>query len=382
MDDELRFQDFLEDDNQAPTLQEDDVQPEAHEPVESPGEAGEPEEQVAPSAEERVTFEDYLRNNGFEISDDVAPEDFYAQAAAKLTAGTQAIAEVERLRAELEKAKQAPVPAAPYTPPAEQPQPEQPPVETPAEQKARLFKELPDYDRNLLNYVEMDDLGRAIPKAEYGPRAIEAAEKINAHEQDVQRQAKLLLSNPNLLIQENLSEIERLAEERAKKIVDERFSKWQEEQTAAEKEREAAQQQTLQEQRLSKWHEENKSKLLKLAPNGEPAIDPFDSSYVYTPMGKVFLENLNKLRSRMPGADQLALMDTALEMSQVANVQPAAQQPVKTQAEQRKKFSQQPIPNQNLQPAPVEEVAESRPTLRFSDMVRQDPENQDIIAGW
>lgn len=384
-----------------------DAQPEANQSLATPQEAQEalsqtetpavePEsevrsqEPVAPSAEERLTFEGYLRNNSFEIDDDVDPEDLYQRTVAEIQFAAQSRDEIARLKEQLAQAQQlasqpAPSvsPASPATPAPVDPQPEAPAAPT------TVFQELQDYDPSLRNYVEIDERGRAIPKTEYGQAAVEAASQINAYETAAARQAELLMKNPSALIQDHMGQIERIAEEKARALLEERFSSYQEEQNKQLEEQRKQAAQAEYDSKVNAWHESHKAKVFKIGPDGEPRVDPFDpNAYAFTPLGKVFQAEYAELAQRYSSLDRLDLMQLAMDRAELKApaAEPVQTQTPQTQLQQKQQFVEQrqtqTVPNQSHTPAPIEEVAQAFPNLSFADMIRSDPENQDTISRW
>lgn len=368
----------------APQLS-DDTQP-VEQPVAQVAE--EVTEQAAPAVEERSTFEARLRSRGYDVPDDVDPEDLYDQAIERISAGTQALSELDKLRAELAQLRQAQ--AAQPTPQIQaaptQQAPAAPIAQAIAEVEQRMFRELKRYDNALEQYVTRDARGTAAPKPEYGAQAIEAANQINAYEKAERDQAALLLQNPHLLIQDHKAEFEKLAEAKANAIVEAHLKAWRDEQAKAQQEQTVAQQRTIAEQQQEEWHNANKSKIFKLGTDGEPLKSPFDNSQpALTATGKVFMDKYWQLQERFPNADRLACMNEALEYAQLAT--PPAPVRAQTHAEQRAAlFAQQRkavVPHQNVTPASSHELESDRPgKLKFSDMARFNPETAEIINNW
>lgn len=354
-------------------------------PVEA--EAVETDEQVEPSPVARVTFEDRLRAAGTEIPEDVDPADLYDNAIERIAAGKQAMAEAEKLRAELEayRAQQSQatqsVPAAPLTP---SPTPE---TEQAEASQARLFKSLTAPDASLNQYISRSESGFAIPKPEYGQAGLDAAAAINGYEKAEQEQAQLLLRDPNALIRENMSEFEKLAQEKAEKIVEARFARFQEEQEArAAQQQKESQERTLQQQDDA-WHEANKAKIFRLGPDGEPLSLFDDGRPATTPTGRLFLERLKSLRQELPpGTPEISLRNIALREAELqAPAQPAAPAPVQTQAQKKEQFinQRQPVvPNQNTPMASASEAVAHTRKINFAEMIRKDPNNLDTVSNW
>lgn len=376
----LRFADFLPNDD--PTDTEET-------PLDVSGEDTQDtavvEQEVAPSSQARPTLEDRMRAKGLLVPEDIDPADLYDQAIDRIAAGAQAAQEAAALRAELEKLKSQPV-EAPAAPAAQAPEPAPEPVAP-----NRMFLELQEYDPSLNRYVERDESGQAVPKAAYGSIAVDAAKAINDYEQAERRQAQLLLRNPHLLIKDNMSELERLAEEKAQALIEKRLSAWQEEQ---QRQQEAAARQTHEEQErvaLREFHEAHKAKLFQLGSDGEPLRMPFDQDqYSTTPTGRYFMQRLNELQSEMPGVPQIKLLNLAAREAELA-VPPvqktAAVAQTATPAEKRQMFVEQrndaaALPHQNTPPASGAEGVSGAPRLRFADMLRRMPENQEILSGW
>ncbi len=375
---DLKFADFLSDGNA------DEPEATVETPESSIQDEAVVEQEVSPSTPARPTLEDRMRAKGLVVPEDIDPVDLYDQAIDRIAAGAQAAHEAASLRAELEKLKSRPadVPAAPAAQ-----APEAAPEPTHAE---RMFMELKEYDPSLSRYVDRDDSGQAVPKAAYGNTAVDAAKAINDYEQAERRQAQLLLRNPHLLIKDNMSELERLAEEKAQAIVEKRFGAWQEEQRKQQES--LAQQSAAEAERsaLREFHEANKAKLFQLGSDGEPLRMPFDQDqYSTTPTGRYFMQRLNELQGEMPGVPQITLLNLAAREAELAvpPVQKPAVTSTATPAEKRQMFVERRndaavLPHQNTPPASGAESVSGAPRLKFSDMLRRMPENQDILSGW
>lgn len=394
-DDELQFSSFLPQEDDEPqqdaevatdgeqTNDESDVE-------QSSGDSDdESQEQVAPSTEERVSFEDRLRARGFEV-DGLDPNDLYDSAIERISAASRAMQEAAELREELEKLRAAQQTAAPATPtqPAPQPAPAPAEDESPKEFGERLFRELQQYDNSLLQYVTHDDNGRAIPRSEYGQTAIDAAQTINSYHAAERKQAEMLLHNPSLLIREHMSDIEKLAEQKAREIFKSQIDSWQQEQEKAKQEQEAAKAAADRQQRMLDFHERNKAKIFNLGPDGEPMRMPLDpNSFSHTPTGKYFMKRVPELSQELPGVDQLRIFEIAMREAELAAPPAQAKPAPAPRAEQKKQFAQQrqavaSVPNQDAEPAGIRELVDQAPVLQFADMVRRDPDNADVISHW
>lgn len=356
--------------------------------------AGELEQGQEPPQKEAVRFEDILRQKGIDVSDESDPAELYESVISRALAGSQAMSEVMRLREELESLKSSQTQPQSAAAPQTQEQTTSEP-EAIAQQVARRFRELQKYDPLLENYVERDDNGYVKPITSFGQVSIDAARTINEYERASREQADLLLRNPMAVVEDSHDLIAKIAEERAKSLIEARLSEIE-----AKKEQEfqqLTQQQQAQQrqQQLVSWHEENKAKLFHLDANGEPKQDFFGSGDVaWTKTGSVFREKLNQLRSQLPEAPELTLRQLALDfasaMSPASIAAPAASEaakpaePVMTQAQQRRLLadSRQPVPNQNTPAASPGQVARTLPSLRFSEMAQQIPENAERMSGW
>lgn len=374
---DLRFKDFLlgqEDEADDTTPQGevvDDIAP----------------EEAAPAAA-RITLEDRMRAKGLLVPEDMDPTDLYDQAIDRINDGTRAIQEAQHLRSELERLRSTPQ-AAPAAPALAEPVSQ----ETQAQAASRMFSELTGYDPSISRYVDRDEDGQAIPKATFGSLAIDAARTINEYEQAERKQAQMLLRNPHLLIKDNMSEFERVAEEKANAIIEKRMGAWQAEQQKAADDRVRSEQDSQYQAGLNAFHEANKAKLFQLGTDGQPLRLPFDQNqFSHTATGKYFMNRLAELRDEIPNAPhlthlQLAMREAELAVPPVQETAPTPVAEVATPAQQRQKFVEQrndaaSLPHQNTPAASGSEGVSGAPRLRFADMLRRIPENQDIVSGW
>lgn len=346
------------------------------------------QEQVAPSQPEvRVLFEDVLKRRGVS-TDDVDPEELYEHAAERLAAAGQMAQEVEQLRAELEALRRQ-APAAPQDTTQQSAAPSEP--ETPAQARARRFRELHKPDSTLESYVTRNEHGLAVPKTEYGSVSVDAARQINEYERAEREQAELLLSNPSAIIEDNLDLIEKIAEEKARLFTEQQIKAIREEQDKAAQARTAEEQKAREESLLQEWHDTNYRKIFRTSEDGSILSDPFNpSAYAKTQFGRNFFKQLQELRAEIPNAPELKLRTLAMQLAESAmpqepQVQPAAQQPpaqpVQTQAEKKRTLAdeRQVVPNQNTPAAPA---ASNGRQLRFMDIATTHPENAERFSRW
>ena len=365
----------------------DAVAPAVHEQATSAPEV------VSEAAQEQVetpsgisdAFAAYLQSKGLDVGD-TDPVSLHESAYERIVAGTQALSELETLRARLAQLEQSQ--AAPqYSQQASQTS--LPPPAAVAEAvkatEQRIFQELKRYDSSLEQYITRDGNGQAVAKAEWGREAIDAANAINAYDRMEREQAARLLQNPNLLFQDNKSEFERIAEEKALKTVRAELEAWKAEQAKSTQEQAAAQVASEYERRANEWHMANKASLFKLGPDGEPMGEMFDKSKpATTPLGKAFFQEYHALQAEMTGVSNLVLMSKALQYAKLA-VPQAAPKPVPPAQQRAALFAQQraSVPNQSVTPASASELEAERPSrLRFADMARFNPDNAEVISGW
>lgn len=396
MPEELNFSDFIADSAETPDAEaqdetrQDDVSEvtESSEVSEESVESG--QEQVAPSDQvpASITFEDKLRERGFDIPDELDRGDLYANAVDKIAEGQLALKQLSELQAKLEalEAQQASPSTAPSTQTSESIEPEKAPQSE--EVVSTIFRQLQKPDSSLYNLVQVDDSGNAVPKDGIGAPAWEAAQKINEYNRLEREQAERLLSNPHLIFEDTKSQIARLAEEKAQALFENRFSEWEKKQEEARQQQQSQAAQFEEEKRLNDWHEQHKSELFQLDANGNVLSVFGDGKPSRTAMGNAFFERYSELSQKLPGVPDLQLRDLAYEHAKLS--QPALQQqveqvkqPVQTQLEKKQQFAQQrqEVPHQNTPQATASEAIASQGGFRFSDMARRIPENSQILGG-
>lgn len=379
----LHFADFLkqEDDTETPEAPSGEPQKEI-EAEQTEATEEQPEEQPV------ITFESRMKAKGFEIPDEIDPEDLYDQAIERIAAAGKALEENSKLRSELEKLQSAAQQSSETPAEAAQESPQKA-TETPQELGERLFKELKSYDPTLNGYVKRQENGRVVPDPTYGNLAIEAAQTINAFEDAERQQAKLLLSNPNKLIEENRDVIKSLAKEEADRIVQERFSAWQAEELSRKEEAEKQAAEASRQRELDEFHAANRDKIFNIGQDGQPLKSAFGDQPSTTKLGQAFFRHISELQQELPqGTPEITLMKLALRQAQLehpATAQNAPSEPkppVQTQAEKRESFIQQrstSIPQQNTpQATPTGDQA----PRRFAALARAIPQNQEVMASW
>jgi hypothetical protein len=356
------------------------------------------QEQEVPSTAAPVSLAALLEKKGVQIEGGDS-EELYENVISRALAGSKAMSEVARLQAELESLRAAAQQTTPTAPqqtaatPVSQATEGNPVSEQTA---AKLFRELQKYDPLLENYVERDESGYAKPVAMYGQMSIDAARQINDYERASREQADRILRNPLAIVEDSRDMITKIAEERAKQIVESRISAIMQEQERAAREYAAANEQKSLQQQEFEWHESNKAKLFHLDANGEPKRDFLGGDGpAWTSTGQKFLQKLTELRNTAPGVPDLVLRNLAIEFAsagqspaqpqqQAQPAAPPAQQPVLTQAQQRNLLAnnRQAIPNSNTPTANVHQVMSSPPRLRLAEMAQLDPANAERISGW
>lgn len=355
--------------------------------------------QVAPSIQPQTVrvdgfIEALKQRNMLSDEDQVDPDEIYEKMITRATLGARAQQENERLKRELESLRSSAAPQAQFQQPA---QPlVQPPVQTPeapAQVRQRVFRELQKYDPNIELYVQRDENGYAKPRADFGQSGVDAAQTINDYERASRHQAEMLIRDPHAIIRDHEDKLEELVERRAKAIVSEEFRALREEQEKSamewqqkDAERNAAEQENA-------WHEQNKSKLFRLTPNGEVATDVLseDGSPAFTGMGRTFISKLDQLRQQLPMVNDLTRRSMALEFAELKHAQnaqplsqPAAPAPTPTPAQQKRTLggAMAQIPNQNIPQASVHDAVAGKTTLRLADMVLANPQNAERVAAW
>ena len=373
-----------------------DVNVEAAAPMletpETPDAPAPPVEQVTPSVES-LSFEQYARTQGWDLPEDIDQEEFYNQALERITAGTRALTELEKVQRELESLRSAAAPNPLPAPPPTQPQPEAPITQAEAVAE-RIFRDLKPYDPQLNLYVNRDErTGVVTPKPEYGRDAIEAAKTINDFHRQEREQAERLLQNPGLLFKDHQSEIERLVEAKATAIIEARMSALEKADQERRLQYEAAEQERAARVQADQWHAENKSKIYKTSSDGKELVNPFNpEEKVMTPLGNAFVNEFNKLYDsygqslKLIDLQRLAMMAAEASVPHTPAAPVASPAPSKTPAQQRQEFIQQRsavVPNQEVTPATVDELEHHRPgRLNFADWARKMPENQNLMSSW
>lgn len=343
--------------------------------VAAEGEGG-TEAASTPVVAKKRDFIDYLAEKGYEV-EGADPEDLYSQAESRIGYAAQLEQQLAELKAQL-NARQ-PTPAQEYVAPvAPAPQPA-PAGETAAQAIARKLAALNRPDEVKYRMVEQDPATRTYrPLPEYGAEAINAANEINNYQAEESRRAAALLQDPLGLMGDD---IRTLAQEQAKLIFEQQMEQWKQQQ---EQERQAqlrAQEQATYSQRVEKFYEANKSRLFILDGNGEPRKLLGSNAPSLTVTGQKYSHEFEKLRQRLPGVDDVTIMELALEL---ATATPPA--PAQTPEQKREQFSAQArtqstrIPSQNTNVAPLAAQQQFNRPLRFSDMIALDGDNADNPA--
>jgi predicted house-cleaning noncanonical NTP pyrophosphatase (MazG superfamily) len=341
-------------------------------------------EQVAPSAEEPITFEKVLEGRGFDLSN-VDREDLYKQAAERIVQSRALQVRLQEMQRELEslKAAQTHTSAAPQAP-----QPDAPPVvqqagETPEQTAQRAFRELRPYDPQLNMLVTEDTrTGKFVPRPEFGQAGVDAARTINEYVRLERDQAAEMLRNPYRIVDDKMPEIEQRIQELAKKLMDERFQEFQTESQKREKELAAQMERQEQEHRWMQWHESNKTKIFRIGQDGQPLRNTFDDSPATTPVGAYFMSRLKELRADFPYEDPVKLQSLALREAELA-VRPTELAPTPAQKRAALVQNQTSVPHQEVTPATSEELATINSSrLKFAEMAARHPEAAPIVNAW
>lgn len=331
------------------------------------------EGQSAPveQAVQRRDFSDYLKEKGYDI-DDVDPDSLYAQAVERIGMVDALEQQLAEMRRQLE-ASRAPVAQT-------QPQAQEPPkpVDAQVQAYARKLADLKQPDQTRYQLVEFDQQSRlAKPISSYGADSIAAANEINAYEAEKSRRANILIQNPLSLVEDDVRELIR---REAAEIAEQKLKTLQEQQEQARRQAEEERSKESFNQRLTNFYDQNKSKLFILDANGEPRKLFGSQQYSMTVTGQKFHQTYLDLRAKIPTADDLTLMEIALQTASAQNQVPV------TPEQKREKFSAQArkqevrVPSQNTSVAPVAVQATFNRQARFADMVLSDPDNLDNPA--
>jgi hypothetical protein len=349
-------------------------------------------------SKQSVDFLKWMADKGYDV-DGVDPEEMYLQVESIIRESVQTKSELEKLREQLQSRPQAPEQTLASV--------EAQAREEQRQEQQRRLQKLQVPDQKLYSLVEKEG-AYYIPKAAYGQEAVRAAEQINHYHEEKLRRADNLLVDPLEFLGEDL---DARIEARAQSLIEKQWEQFQEKQR---QEREKAEQEnrmrTVQERKQG-FYEKYKGNIFHLDTNGEPRRQVVGDGYAISSSGDKFFQELNRLQTRYPGADEVTLMEDAMEnvlrLQSVAEVrQPVAQAPVvqpqvmqpqiaapQTMQQQmvnpqvvRQQYSAQnrthvnQVPSQGTRVADLENrPANSRP-MRFRDMIYADPANADNPA--
>lgn len=342
---------------------------------------------TAPESKQSVDFLKWMADKGYDV-DGVDPEEMYLQVESIIRESVQTKSELEKLREQLQSRPQAPEQTLASV--------EAQAREEQRQEQQRRLQKLQVPDQKLYSLVEKEG-AYYIPKAAYGQEAVRAAEQINHYHEEKLRRADNLLVDPLEFLGEDL---DARIEARAQSLFEKQWEQLQEKQR---QEREKAEQEnrmrTVQERKQG-FYEKYKGNIFHLDTNGEPRRQVVGDGYAISSSGDKFFQELNRLQTRYPGADEVTLMEDAMEnvlrLQSVAEVrQPVAQAPVVQQPVVQPQVSPQVIrqqysaqnrthvnqvPSQGTRVADLENrPATSRP-MRFRDMIYADPANADNPA--
>jgi predicted SpoU family rRNA methylase len=351
-------------------------QVDASAPLESEGGSTEgTEAQSAAESERRKGFEDYLRDQGYDV-DDVDPDSLYAEAVRRIQEASEYERQLAQLKSQLES-RPAPQQPMQYAQPQQAQEPDAPVGnETQSEAIARKFAPLKAPDPMRYQMVDYDHATKtATPRPEFGAEALTAAQEITHYEREKIRRANLLVEDPLQVFGDDIKE---MIHREAETVAERRFREWQEQQQQYVQQYQYEQAQRQYQQRIDDFYAQHKDKLFVLDGNGVPRRILNTNNYSMTVTGQRFHQEYAALRQRLPQVDDVTIMEIAIEKA--ASHLP----PQDTPEQKREKFvatarkQEVRVPSQSTNAASVETQAQFNRPMRFVDMVVNDPENIDL----
>jgi hypothetical protein len=327
-----------------------------------------------------------LRNKGFNVDESADPAELYGHIADQLQAGLMAQREQERLRREVEQLKASLTqPTQQSAPPIQSAPVVKPEPEVTKPRAAGRLKSAQAPPEESWLYVEEGEDGKYVPRAEYGPAAVEHAKVINNFLDVKRHNAEAILVDPRVAFDEYKDELLESLKKQAHEAAAQEFNSWRESITKQEQEQLAAKQAAAERASEEEFHNSNKSRIFHLDLYGQPKRLFDGGPTSTTQLGTVFFTELEELRSQLPQASDVYLMKQAMKTAELRmqllerQALPAA--PAQTAEELKEKFlgQRQPVAVQpNASPAVAQpEDFDDFANMSFASAMRRDPDNRN-----
>lgn len=203
--------------------------------------------------------------------------------------------------------------------------------ETAEERRERLLTKLDPKDA-LAAYVTYNERGVAVPKEEYGEKAVEAAKQINDYNDARRERLAKMVDDPLGTLEPDLKSI---VDDQIKAAI-EAYKKEQEE--AALRASQETQYKTEQE-RVQKFFQDRKEDLYILGEDGEPKRVGLTKKFAVSEVGRVTEEQFSKLYEIAPDAPQSVLLERAFETAkQIVDARAPKESPAEKAAPKKKKM--------------------------------------------
>ena len=241
--------------------------------------------------------------------------------------------EIASLKEELEKQKES----SKYEPhPRDIPKPEpkaesEGKPETAEERRERLLKKLDPKD-SLAAYVTYNERGVAIPKEEYGDKAVEAAKQINEYNDARRERLAKIVDDPLGTLEPDQKSF---VDDQVKSAI-EAYKKEQEE---AAQRASLENKQRTEEEKVQKFFQDKKQDLYILDDDGEPKKVGLSKKLAVSEVGRVTEEQFSKLYELAPTAPQSVLLERAFETAkQIVEARAPKESPEEKAAPKKKKM--------------------------------------------
>lgn len=236
------------------------------------------------------------------------------------------------------------------------------------------------YDRSLEQFVDFKD-GTAVPKADLGPEAVEAAKAINAYANEYRKRQKDFFEDPLGTLSDDMEDI-------IQRRIDQALEKFQGEQASLSEKAQAEQAQVAEKTRLEQFREDNQDRLYVVR-DGKIRKSLRDGTPVLTEFGERFEKVYLKMKARNPQALDSELLSDAMDV--MNEMSPGSQATSKEGVKAAKREKQKKFLSKGRKNKVTRQVAESKPAsvkekmslganVTFLQAMLDDPANEDNPA--
>lgn len=371
---------------ESPEVTNEQPEEEAPSEEEPSQDAGGAEEEGEGNQAALPAFARFLREKGYDVSEEVQDEDLYSAVVERLEEQKKLAQEIEnerkereRIAKELEEVRKS----------LSAPKPSEPEKKEPEKKQDDMWAPIEEPSHELLQYVEQDpDTGMYVSRQQYKNfGGDDAAQKLNDYQRKIRQRSKALLANPSAALSQAL-------EEKVNSILSDRLSSYEEKlkglddvNRKASQVYEKRQEEAAREARINSFWAEREKDLIKFDSAGNP-VRSLGGDFVPTEIGREFYEELAYIQDTLKVKDQEVAINTAWRnVSRGRQRAPEKETPVDTGAEKKRRFVERRSDESYGAPpvggsqAEVPSGARRTALPSLMEVIKSDPEARRFLDG-